>query len=228
MCGRFALIDSGEAIAETFELSEVPPLAPRYNIAPTQPVAAVRIAPHQGQGGQQRELAMLYWGLIPSWAKDPTMGSRLINARSETAAEKPSFRAAYKYRRCLVPASGFYEWQKVNGQKQPYFIHLQQEGPFAIAGLWEHWQGADGSEIESVTLLTTRANALVQPVHDRMPVIIAAADYSLWLDTAVQHAGELQHLLGPYPAEEMAAYPVSMMVNNPRNEGEECLVRREN
>jgi putative SOS response-associated peptidase YedK len=228
MCGRFALIDSGEAIAETFELSQAPVVAPRYNIAPTQPVAAVRMTPHRTQGEQQRELALLHWGLIPSWAKDPTMGSRLINARSETAAEKPSFRAAYKYRRCLVPASGFYEWQKVNGRKQPYFIHLQQEGPFAIAGLWEHWQGADGSEIESVTLLTTQANELVQPIHDRMPVIIAPADYALWLDTAVQHPGEIQPLLRPYPAEEMAAYAVSTVVNNPRNEGKACIVPEEN
>jgi putative SOS response-associated peptidase YedK len=228
MCGRFALIDSGEALAETFELSQAPPVAPRYNIAPTQPVAAVRMTPHRGQDAQQRELALLHWGLIPSWAKDPTMGSRLINARSETAAEKPSFRTAYKYRRCLVPASGFYEWQKVNGRKQPTFIHLQQEGPFAIAGLWEYWQGADGSEIESVTLLTTRANELVQPIHDRMPVIIAPADYALWLDTAAQHPSEVRHLLRPYPAEEMAAYAVSTVVNNPRNEGKACIVPEEN
>jgi putative SOS response-associated peptidase YedK len=228
MCGRFALFESGEAIAETFGLSETPVVAPRYNIAPTQPVAAVRITPHRAQDRQQREMALLHWGLIPSWAKDPALGSRLINARSETAAEKPSFRAAYKYRRCLVPASGFYEWQKVNGGKQPYFFHLEQKGPFAIAGLWEYWQSPDGSEIESVTLLTTSANEVVRPVHDRMPLMVAPADYALWLDPAVQHAGELQHLLRPYPAEEMAAYAVSTVVNNPRHEGEACLVPQQN
>jgi putative SOS response-associated peptidase YedK len=228
MCGRFALIESGESLAETFDLNEVPAVAPRYNIAPTQPVAAVRLTPHRERERQERELALFHWGLIPSWAKDPSIGSRLINARSETAAEKPSFRAAFKYRRCLVPASGFYEWQKVNGRKQPYFFRLEEEGPLAIAGLWEYWQSPDGSEIESVTLLTTQANERVRPVHDRMPVLLAPADYALWLDPAVQHAGELQHLLRPYPAEEMVGYPVSTVVNNPRNEGEACIAPEEN
>jgi putative SOS response-associated peptidase YedK len=222
MCGRFALITPGEEIAETFQLAETPALAPRYNIAPTQPVAAVRIAPHSPHDQQRRELALLHWGLIPTWAKDPSIGARLINARSETAAEKPSFRSAFKYRRCLVPADGFYEWQKVDGQKQPYFIRLHEEGPLAIAGLWEHWQSPDGSEIESVTLLTTAANDMVRPLHDRMPVIIAPADYALWLDTAVQKPDQIQRLLRPYPG-AMLAYPVNPLVNNPRNDTAACL-----
>lgn len=223
MCGRFALISSGESVAETFDLNQTPPLAPRYNIAPTQPIAAVRLSTKSTAEQPIRELALFHWGLIPSWAKDPSMASRLINARSETAAEKPSFRAAYKYRRCLVPADGFYEWQKVNGQKQPHFIRLKEDGPFAIAGLWEHWQSADGSEIESCTLLTTAANEFVRPLHDRMPVIIAPEDYGLWLDTAVQKPDPLQHLLRPYPAEAMTAYPVAQLVNNPRNDMAACI-----
>jgi putative SOS response-associated peptidase YedK len=223
MCGRFALVTPGEEIAETFGLTEVPELVARYNIAPTQPVVAVRVAPQSKLDNQRRELTLLHWGLIPSWAKDPSISARLINARAETAAEKPSFRSALKYRRCLVPADGFYEWQKVDGKKQPYFIRLRDDGPFAIAGLWEHWQSPDGSEIESVTLLTTAANDAVRPLHDRMPVIIAPADYGLWLDTAVQKAEGVQHLLRPFDATAMLAYPVNPLVNNARNDTAVCL-----
>ena len=185
---------------------------PRYNIAPTQPVAAVRASMASGR----RELTYFHWGLIPSWAKDLKMGARLINARAETAAEKPSFRAALKYRRCLVPADGFYEWQKTNGKKQPVYIKMADGRPFAFAGLWEHWQGADGSEIESCTLLTTSPNELLRSVHDRMPVILHPDDYDLWLDTKMQTADRLQPLLQPYPAEEMTFYPVSTLVNTPQ------------
>lgn len=219
MCGRFTLIAPGEAVAELFRLPETPTLAPRYNIAPTQPVAAVRISRDSGR----RELTHFYWGLIPRWAKDPSIGSRMINARSETAAEKPSFRAAVKYRRCLVPADGFYEWQKLNGKKQPVRVQTRDGGLFAIAGLWEHWSSPDGSEIESCTLLTTAPNDLLAQVHNRMPVIIAPEDFDLWLDPAAQHAGEIQHLLRPYPAEEMTFYPVSTHVNNPRNDDARCI-----
>lgn len=219
MCGRFSLIAPGEAVAEFFDLPETPFLAPRYNIAPTQPVAAVRV----NRDTKQRELVHFHWGLIPSWSKDPTIGSRMINARSETAAEKPSFRAAIKYRRCLVPADGFYEWQKQNGSKQPMRIGMADGGLFAIAGLWEHWQSPDGSEIESCTLLTTEPNELLRPVHNRMPVILAPEDFELWLDPAAQHAGEVQHLLGPFPAGAMDFYPVSTHVNNPANEDPRCI-----
>lgn len=219
MCGRFTLLAPGETVAELFQLSEAPALAPRYNIAPTQPVAAVRVNPDIGE----RELTHLHWGLIPRWAKDPSIGSRMINARSETAAEKPSFRVAFKYRRCLVPADGFYEWQKLNGGKQPVRIQMQNGLPFGIAGLWEHWQSPDGSEIESCTLLTTEPNELLQSVHNRMPVILAPQDFDLWLDPGAQHPGEVQPLLRPYPAEEMTFYAVSTHVNNPRNEDPRCI-----
>lgn len=223
MCGRFTLLAPGEAIADLFDLPEAPPVPPRYNIAPTQPVVAVRTVSKSGEP-PARELAFFHWGLIPRWAKDPKIGSRMINARSETAAEKPSFRVAMKYRRCLVPADGFYEWQKLNGEKQPVRIQMKDGGPFAIAGLWEHWQSKEGSEIESCTLLTTGPNELLEPVHNRMPVIIAPKDFDLWLDPAAQHAGEVQHLLRPYPAEEMTFYQVSTHVNNPRNEDPSCIV----
>jgi putative SOS response-associated peptidase YedK len=219
MCGRFTLIAPGESVADLFQLAQTPPLAPRYNIAPTQPVAAVRSNPGSGI----RELTHFHWGLIPRWAKDPTIGSRMINARSETAAEKPSFRNALRYRRCLVPADGFYEWQKLNGGKQPVRIHMTDGKPFAIAGLWEHWQGSDGSEIESCTLLTTGPNELLGPVHNRMPVIIAPQDFDLWLDLNAQQAGDIQQLLRPYPPQEMTYYPVSTYVNSPHNDGPQCI-----
>lgn len=220
MCGRFALTASPEQITEQFALATTPQLAPRYNIAPSQPVAAVR----QNRDTKQRELVHFHWGLIPSWAKDPSIGYKMINARSETAAEKPSFRNALKYRRCLVPASGFYEWQKVGKGKQPHYIHLAESEPFAIAGLWEHWQSADGSEIESVTLLTTTPNEVMRPLHDRMPVILHPDDYSLWLDPLATQADLLQPLLRPFPAEQMTAYPVSTLVNSPSNDLPGCIL----
>jgi len=219
MCGRFTLIAPGEAIADLFGLPETPELAPRYNIAPTQPVAAVRMNRDSGR----RELTYFYWGLIPRWAKDPSIGARMINARSETAAEKPSFRSAMKYRRCLVPADGFYEWQKMNGRKQPLRIHMTDNRPFAIAGLWELWQSPDGSEIESCTLLTTEPNDLLRPIHNRMPVILAPQAFDLWLDPAVQTPDEIHSLLRPYPAGDLAYYPVSAHVNNARNEDPRCI-----
>jgi putative SOS response-associated peptidase YedK len=148
----------------------------------------------------------------------------MINARSETAAEKPSFRTAFKYRRCLIPADGFYEWQKINGGKQPVRIHMKDERPFAIAGLWEHWQSPDGSEIESCTLLTTTPNSLLKSVHNRMPVILAPEDYELWLDPYAQHPGEVQPLLRAFSPEAMTFYQVSTHVNNPRNEDPECIL----
>jgi putative SOS response-associated peptidase YedK len=219
MCGRFTLIAPGEAIAELFQLTEIPSLVPRYNIAPTQPVAAVRLSQSSGA----RELSYFHWGLIPRWAKDTKIGSRMINARSETAAEKPSFRAAFKYRRCLVPADGFYEWQKINGGKQPVRIQMKSGQPFAIAGLWEHWISSDGSEIESCTLLTTEPNDLLRQVHNRMPVLLDPVDFDQWLDTKSYQGDDVQHLLRPFSADDMAFYPVSTHVNNPRNEDPLCV-----
>ena len=168
MCGRFALFTSPEALARLFGVAEAPALEPRYNIAPTQNIAAVRIAPE----GKAREWALLRWGLVPFWAADPRIGSRLINARSETAAEKPAFRHAFRLRRCLVPADGFYEWQRLARERRPYFIRLRERETFAIAGLWEEWRGPEGVAIASCTLLTTEANALMRPLHDRMPAIL--------------------------------------------------------
>ena len=220
MCGRFALATDNETIAQQFELPlpEGMALAPRYNIAPTQPVTAVRL-----NRAHQREITHFQWGLIPSWSKDPKIGSRMINARSETVADKPSFRAAFKRRRCIIPATGFYEWQKLNGGKQPTYIHPAEENLFALAGLWEVWHSADGSEIESCTILTTRPNELMEPIHNRMPVILEREDYDVWLEPGDQPEQGL-HLLRPFPSHKMATYPVSTFVNNPRNEGHQCVM----
>jgi putative SOS response-associated peptidase YedK len=219
MCGRFTLTDPNQDLVEQFHLPEIPDLKPQYNIAPTQPVAAVRLAAESAA----REMVLFYWGLIPFWAQDPSMGARLINARSETAAEKPAFRAAFRRRRCLVVADGFYEWQKQNGGKQPFYIRLRDGRPFAFAGLWEHWQGQDGSVIESCTLLTTEPNELMRPLHNRMPVILHPKDYDLWLDRAVEDARLLQPLLRSYPSMEMEAYAVSRWVNSPQNDDPRCI-----
>jgi putative SOS response-associated peptidase YedK len=185
---------------------------PRFNIAPTQPVAGVR------RGSSGREAALLHWGLIPSWSKDPAIGSRMINARAETLSSKPSFRK----RRCLILADGFYEWQKTGGRsKQPYLIRLRDSRPFAFAGLWESWSGGD-TVVESCTIITTEPNALLAEIHDRMPVILHEQDYDRWLDPAIQDGGELESLLVAYPAEQMAYDPVSTLVNNPRNDAPAC------
>jgi putative SOS response-associated peptidase YedK len=194
----------------------------RYNVAPTQDVPAVRPAKAGG-----RELAMLRWGLIPAWAKDEDIGARLINARGETAAELPSFRAAFRRRRCLVAADGFYEWRKAGkGPKQPFLVELADGRPFAFAGLWERWDKApDGRPLETCTIITTRANELLAPIHDRMPVILPPADYDAWLDVEGTGVEAAKALLRPYPAAAMAAHPVSPRVNNARNDDAACLAR---
>lgn len=219
MCGRYTLATSKERLAEEFDLSgELPDLSASYNIAPTQNIATVL------GDGEERRLEMMRWGLIPSWADDPEIGSRMINARSETAAEKPSFRAAFKKRRCLIPADGFYEWQKTNGAKQPHHIRMQGGRPFALAGLWEIWHEYDGApELRSCTILTTEANDLLAPVHGRMPVILDPENYDFWLDPDVQEAEPLTGLLQPYPPQVMEAYPVSRHVNSPSNDDPRCV-----
>ncbi|MFN8493881.1 MAG: SOS response-associated peptidase [Caldilineaceae bacterium] len=223
MCGRFTLSTPASELAQIFDLPEEPTLVPRYNIAPTQPVGLVRMQPQT----QAREWALTLWGLIPSWAKDPGISASLINARSETVTEKPAFRAAFKRRRCLVPASGFFEWQRQEKRKQPYYITLRDDAPFAIAGLWETWHSPDGSELQTFTLLTTEANELMEPLHNRMPVIVAPEDYATWLgsgkDDPPQYLDQLRHLLRPYSADAMKAIPVSTFVNNTRNEGAQCI-----
>ncbi|MCB8923760.1 MAG: SOS response-associated peptidase [Ardenticatenaceae bacterium] len=219
MCGRFALLTPGEIIAKAFAIDTIPePLPPRYNIAPTQPVLAVRLSPHN----QQREFALFRWGLVPSWSKDIKIGARMINARAETAAEKPSFRTSFKRRRCLIPASGFYEWQKVNGRKQPMYIYPENGGIFAFAGLWEYWQSADGSELQTCTILTTTPNDLMASIHNRMPVIVEPADFDMWLHPGPR-SDDAHHLLRPYPADKMAAYAVSTAVNSPANDNPTCI-----
>lgn len=217
MCGRYTQTKSGEAIARTFNLSAKPDPQPRYNIAPTQTVGAI------AQPNESREYRQFQWGLVPSWAKDPSIGSRMINARAETAAEKPSFRAPFKRRRCLVLADGFYEWQKTGKQKQPYYIQVGEHDLFGFAGLWEKWESGDGSYLETCTILTTEPNDLMQPVHNRMPVIIHPEDYDLWLDPDIQDGRHVQHLLRPYDEAAMALHPVSKTVNSPRNETPECI-----
>lgn len=220
MCGRFTLATPEQDIAQQFSLTDVPHLEARYNIAPTQPVAAVRL---QREGGG-RELVMLHWGLIPFWADDPKIGNRMINARAETVEEKPSFRNAFRRRRCLVLADGFYEWKKENGWKQPYYVRMDDGRPFAFAGLWEFWKDDETeTAIESCTLLTTQPNGVVRPIHKRMPVILHPRDYDLWLDVETADVERLKAILGPYPAEEMEAYPVSRLVNKPAHEGPELI-----
>lgn len=215
MCGRFTLSQPAEAIASTFQ-STIPELAPRYNIAPTQPVPTIISA------GDRRQFQMLRWGLIPSWAKDPAIGAKLINARAETVAEKPSFRSAFRHRRCLIIADGFYEWQRQEGKKQPFYFRTSNGQPFAFAGLWEHWQNPDGEAIDSCTIITTEANEILQPIHDRMPVILNSKDYDLWLDTS-QTTSQLIQLLQPFPSTEMTSYPVSTKVNKPTNNTPELI-----
>lgn len=225
MCGRFTLSQSTEAIAEVFRLADVPTLEARYNIAPTQLVSGVVcVPPASAQSLEQcRQLRLLRWGLVPSWAKDLAMGSRLINARAETVAEKPSFRSAFRHRRCLVVADGFYEWQRQERKKQPFYFRLLDGQLFAFAGLWERWKDSTGETVESCTILTTEANELMRPIHDRMPVILDPKDYDLWLDPAVQKAERLQQILCPFRSEAMTAYPVSTQVNKPANNSPECI-----
>ena len=226
MCGRFTLRAPASVIAEQFSLFEVPFWKPRFNIAPTQPVPVVRMAPQQAE--PRRQFVLMHWGLVPSWAGDPAIGHRLINARAETAADKPSFRTALRRRRCLIAADGFYEWQTVGKRRRPMFIHMRDDRPFSFAGLWESWEGAGHSALESCTILTTAANDLVRPIHDRMPVIVAPEDYARWLDPAQQKPEPVLPLLRPYPSESMEAYAVSTHVNSPARDDERCLERDAN
>ena len=219
MCGRFSQTASPEVIAQQFELIDPPLFNPRYNIAPSQPVVAIRIDPDT----TTRRLVQLRWGLIPSWAKDPKIGNQCINAKAETVAEKPAFRAAFKKRRCFVVASGFYEWQVRGPVKQPMWIGLRSKRPFAFAGLWEHWTPAEREPRETCTIITTEPNELMQSIHNRMPVILARTSYDQWLDPTFQQAEPLTALLRPYPSEELTAYPVSTLVNNPRHDAPQCL-----
>jgi putative SOS response-associated peptidase YedK len=219
MCGRFTLFEPDKVLSREFGVSGAPPLSPRYNIAPSQSVAAVRPVPE----GSGRELALLRWGLIPSWSKDPAIGNRLINARAETAREKPSFRNAFKRRRCLIPANGFYEWQRLERGKRPYFVRMRDERVFAFAGLWDRWESPDEGAVETCTILTISANAVLAPIHDRMPVILPPGEYDRWLDPSLKDPDSLTPLLVPFPPEKMLAYPVSPRVNAPSADDKGCI-----
>jgi putative SOS response-associated peptidase YedK len=220
MCGRFTLEKSIGDLATLFQVEPLPVAAERYNIAPTQPIVVVRVSPDR----QEREVTHVRWGLIPGWAKDPAALPLLINARAETAAVKPAFRGALRYRRCLVPADGFFEWQRIGREKRPFHMRRSDGAPFALAGLWERWTAPDGSELDTCALLTTEANDLMRPIHDRMPVILDPPDFDLWLDPDVQEVEIIRPLLRPYPAEAMVAYPVSDLVNNARNDDPQCVL----
>jgi putative SOS response-associated peptidase YedK len=213
MCGRFAFYSPTEATAALFGVTGAPELDPRYNIAPTQYIAALR------ETDDGREFATLRWGLVPFWAKDPSIGNRMINARAETVAEKPAFRAAYRHRRAIVLADGFYEWRREGDVKTPYFITIESGEPFALAGLWENWTDKEtGETIDSATLLTTAANPFMEPLHHRMPVILDPARADDWLrgsTTLLETAAE--------DSPKLAAWPVDRTVNNARNEGEALL-----
>ena len=217
MCGRYTLRTPASVLVRQFLLPGMAEMPDRYNIAPTQSVLGVRSA-----DGAGREAAMFRWGLIPSWAKDPAIGNRMINARAETVASKPAYRSAFKHRRCLVLADGFFEWKKQGAAKQPFFMHLVNNEPFAFAGLWERW--GDGDEpIESCTIITTEPSALMSDIHDRMPVILEPSDYELWLDPEFENYDYLGSMLRPYLDERLVAEPVSTHVNNPRNDSPQCV-----
>ncbi|TFF89755.1 MAG: SOS response-associated peptidase [Promethearchaeota archaeon] len=231
MCGRFARFSPAHVFRMLFQLDEFLELPPQYNIAPGQDVYAVRgivIRDDEQQRAAsdtsfEKEVVALKWGFIPFWSKDPSIGSRMINSRSETVAEKPAFKAAFKSRRCLIPTDGFYEWKKQKkGGKQPYFVHMKDEQPFALGGIWDLWKNPDGQNIESFSILTTEPNEVVKPIHKRMPLIIKQEEYDSWLNPD-NDVKEVKDLLKPYQAKKMTAYPVSKDVNNPKNKGEENI-----
>ncbi len=224
MCGRFTLACRPEKLRKNFHNLQLRmEFSPRYNITPTQDVAVIANTQNDGDA---KKVEFFHWGLIPSWAKDAKIGSRMINARSETLTEKPSFRSAYKRRRCLILADGYYEWQDVLGTKlkQPVYIRLKSQNPFAFAGLWEEWQANwMDKPLRSCTIITCPPNPMLEEIHHRMPVILPQDRYAQWLTHGEQSSETLQPLLTPYPGEEMEAYPVSRFVNRPANDSPECI-----
>lgn len=217
MCGRYVLSATPEAVQQEFNLTDIPTLAPRYNVAPSQPVPVIT-------NDAPDELTIVQWGLIPSWSKDPKMAYKMINARSETVDSKPSYRAPFKYRRCLIPTTGFYEWVKAEDGKQPYFIHRNDKDLFAFAGLWEVWNSPEGEEVWTCTILTTDANDKIKHLHHRMPVILDGDAREAWLDKDSEK-GELKAILQPFDDDKMAFYPVSKEVNNVRNDNPMLIER---
>lgn len=217
MCGRYVLSVDADTLQREFNLDTQPVIEARYNIAPSQPVPAIT-------NDAPRSISLLLWGLVPHWAKDPKIGYKMINARSETAAEKPSFRTAFKHRRCLIPATGFYEWKAAEGGKVPHFIHLPESPVFSFAGLWSVWHSPEGDELYTCTILTTDANEKIAPLHQRMPVILERDDRDIWLAKDTDPT-VLQALMKPYNGDKMDYYPVSKAVNRPANEGPNLIER---
>lgn len=220
MCGRLTLSTPARVVAEQFGLDRVPELAPRYNIAPGQPVAVVR----ERRSAPERTLELRVWGLVPSWARDASLGARLINARAETVTTRRAYRDAFRGRRCLVPADGFYEWQaRGRNPKQPYHVRPRATPLFGIAGLYERWCGREGKALDTCTLITTEANEPMRPVHGRMPVLLPPESWSTWLDPRCQDLEALQALLRPSPAESLELVPVGLRVNDVRHDDPECV-----
>jgi putative SOS response-associated peptidase YedK len=217
MCGRYLMTSPSAAVKACFGLSSEPKLTPVYNAAPTRLLPVVR------EGVDGRDCDQLRWGLVPAWARDLSIGNRMINARSETAADKPSFRESMRTRRCLVIADGFYEWKREADHKRPHCLRMRDGQPFGMAGLWDRWTSPEGESVESFTILTTSPNALVEEVHDRMPVIIDRAQYERWLALDLTDPGQISCLLEPYPDELMESYEVSSHVNSPRHDDPACM-----
>jgi putative SOS response-associated peptidase YedK len=219
MCGRYRLSRRKQLVEEYFDAaSGDEDWGPRYNIAPTQPVPVIRQHPRE----PVRDLSLVRWGLVPSWAKDTSAAARMINARSETAAAKPVFRDALRFRRCLVPADGFYEWSRTGKAKQPYCFEVNDGELFAFAGLWDRWRDPNGTAVETCSILTTAPNAVTAPVHDRVPVILDPDSYDLWLDPGMNNAAAASEMLKPYDARAMQCYPISTRINSVANDDEEC------
>ncbi len=219
MCGRYTLTCTPDVVAEEFRLEASPDFQPRYNVAPSQLVVCVRLQFRTWQ----REAVTFRWGLIPAWAKDPAIGTRLINARAETVTEKPSFQKPFRERRCLVLADGYYEWKRTSTGTQPYYIRLKNKRLFAFAGLWDRWKGEDGKSLESCAILTTKANERLATIHDRMPVILPPVAYEPWLDPGQEDPTRLVPFLTTCPANAMIATPVNRWVNDPRVDDVRCL-----
>jgi putative SOS response-associated peptidase YedK len=219
MCGRYRLVRKKEILAEVFDAGDDVDWAPRYNVAPGQDVPVIR----QHTSEPRRSLSLMRWGLIPSWAKDPKLGYKLINARAETVSDKPAFREALQSRRCLIPADGFYEWAKEEKAKSPYCFTLVDDSVFAFAGLWDRWTDRNGEALPTCSIITTSANALIAGVHDRMPVILEPENYDLWLDPGFRKTEPLLDLLQPYRAGSMHSWRVSPRVNSVENDDAECI-----